>query len=75
MTSELDKLEDFYTRQVDDKREVLLINPHQSEASKDDLGGGAGTASEMSGTLDDSRKKVAQSSKHKILSVIAPQYR
>ncbi|XP_075252210.1 armadillo repeat-containing protein 3-like [Convolutriloba macropyga] len=57
MTSELDKLEDFYTRQVDDKREVLLINPHQSEASKDDLGGGAGTASEMSGTLDDSRKK------------------
>ncbi|XP_063714103.1 armadillo repeat-containing protein 3-like isoform X2 [Symsagittifera roscoffensis] len=59
MESELDNLENLYKRAVDDKREVLLVNPHQSDYGKEE---NTGAISEMSGNLEaaaaaDSRKK------------------
>ena len=49
VTEELQNLGDYCSRPVDDKREVLLINPHQSEFG-DDHGG---LQSELSGGPDD----------------------
>ena len=55
MSEELQTLEDYCMKPVDDKREVLLINPHQSEFREKQ-----GVQSEMSGGPDDAgatRKK------------------